>query len=67
MKKKILSISVLLGLAFLLDSCTKSVRRLYVELPGMTRVYPGHGEFTDIGTEKRENEEITVDAVTIKN
>jgi len=45
----------------------KSVRRLYDELPDSTKVYPGHGEFTDIGTEKRENEEITADAVTIRN
>jgi len=30
-------------------------------------VYPGHGEFTDIGTEKVENEEVTVNAVSIKN
>jgi len=30
-------------------------------------VYPGHGEFTDIGSEKQKNEEVTVDAITIKN
>jgi glyoxylase-like metal-dependent hydrolase (beta-lactamase superfamily II) len=40
---------------------------LYAELPDTTKVYPGHGEFTDIGTEKMENEEVTVDAMTIKN
>lgn len=49
------------------EALVKSVRRLYEELPDATKVYPGHGDFTDIGTEKRENEEITVDAVTIKN
>jgi hydroxyacylglutathione hydrolase len=49
------------------EDLVKSVRRLYDELPDSTKVYPGHGEFTDIGTEKRENEEITADAVTIRN
>jgi len=44
-----------------------SVRRLYRELPANTKVYPGHGEFTDIGSEKQYNEEVTVDAATIKN
>jgi glyoxylase-like metal-dependent hydrolase (beta-lactamase superfamily II) len=38
-----------------------SVRRLYSELPDSTEVYPGHGEPTDIGTEKYENTEITLD------
>ncbi len=49
------------------EDIAKSVQRLYAELPDTTKVYPGHGEFTDIGTEKTENEEVTVDAVTIKN
>jgi hydroxyacylglutathione hydrolase len=49
------------------EDLVKSVRRLYEELPDATKVYPGHGGFTDIGTEKTENEEITIDAVTIKN
>ena len=49
------------------ENLAKSVRRLYAELPDSTKVYPGHGEFTDIGTEKMENEDVTVDAVTIKN
>ncbi len=49
------------------ETLVKSVRRLYAELPDGTKVYPGHGEFTDIGTEKLENEEVTVDAVTIRN
>jgi glyoxylase-like metal-dependent hydrolase (beta-lactamase superfamily II) len=38
-----------------------SVRRLYSLLPDSTKVYPGHGELTDIGSEKRENTEITMD------
>jgi hydroxyacylglutathione hydrolase len=46
------------------ESLIKSVRRLYAELPDTTKVYPGHGEFTDIGTEKMENEEVTINAVT---
>lgn len=41
-----------------------SVRRLYSQLPDSTKVYPGHGEPTDIGSEKRENTEITVDMAT---
>ncbi len=49
------------------ETLAKSVRRLYAELPDATKVYPGHGEFTDIGTEKTENEEVTADAVTIRN
>jgi len=38
-----------------------SVRRLYATLPGETKVYPGHGEATDIGSEMRENQEVTMD------
>ena len=49
------------------ENIAKSVQRLYAELPDTTKVYPGHGEFTDIGTEKTENEEVRIDAVTIKN
>lgn len=49
------------------ENLAKSVQRLYAELPDMTKIYPGHGEFTDIGTEKKENEEVRLDAVTIKN
>lgn len=45
----------------------KSVRRLYSELPDTTKVYPGHGEFTDIGTEKMENEEVSIDSETVRN
>jgi glyoxylase-like metal-dependent hydrolase (beta-lactamase superfamily II) len=49
------------------ENIVKSVRRLYTELPDTTKVYPGHGEFTDIGTEKTENEEVRIDGVSIKN
>jgi glyoxylase-like metal-dependent hydrolase (beta-lactamase superfamily II) len=38
----------------------KSVRRLYELFPDDTEVYPGHGQFTDIGSEKRENERVTI-------
>jgi len=38
----------------------KSVRRLYNTLSDETIVYPGHGEFTDIGSEKRENRHIRI-------
>jgi hydroxyacylglutathione hydrolase len=39
----------------------KSVRKLYQLFPDSTIVYPGHGQFTDIGSEKKENTRITVD------
>lgn len=39
----------------------KSVRKLYSMFPDSTVVYPGHGQFTDIGSEKRENKRITRD------
>jgi len=39
----------------------KSVQNLYNILPEHTKVYPGHGQFTDIGSEKRENKRITAD------
>ena len=42
------------------DDIIKSVRKLYDSLPDATIVYPGHGQFTDIGSEKRENKKITV-------
>lgn len=35
-----------------IEAITASVSRLYDMLPEETIVYPGHGEFTDIGTEK---------------
>jgi glyoxylase-like metal-dependent hydrolase (beta-lactamase superfamily II) len=43
----------------------RSVRRLYDSLSEGTLVYPGHGEFTTIGREKRENMKITVEAVNL--
>ena len=42
----------------------KSVQRLYEILPDSTPVYPGHGQFTDIGSEKSENKRIKSDTVT---
>lgn len=44
----------------------KSVRKLYEIFPDSTIVYPGHGQFTDIGSEKSENKYITVDKVNLK-
>jgi glyoxylase-like metal-dependent hydrolase (beta-lactamase superfamily II) len=41
----------------------ESVRRLYSLLPDTTVAYPGHGQFTDIGSEKKFNKKITVDIV----
>lgn len=38
-----------------------SVRKLYKLFPDSTIVYTGHGQFTDIGSEKKENKYITVD------
>jgi glyoxylase-like metal-dependent hydrolase (beta-lactamase superfamily II) len=45
------------------EALVSSIRRLYGELPDSTRVYPGHGEPTDIGSEKAENTEITLEKV----
>lgn len=39
----------------------KSVRKLYELFPDSTIVYSGHGQFTDIGSEKKENSRITID------
>jgi hydroxyacylglutathione hydrolase len=44
----------------------KSVRKLYELFPDSTIVYPGHGQFTDIGSEKTENKYITVDNDNMK-
>jgi glyoxylase-like metal-dependent hydrolase (beta-lactamase superfamily II) len=41
------------------DDQIKSVRKLYEVFPDSTIVYPGHGKFTDIGSEKKENSRIT--------
>lgn len=40
------------------ESLVRSVRRLYSMLPDETIVYPGHGQFTTIGAEKKLNERI---------
>jgi glyoxylase-like metal-dependent hydrolase (beta-lactamase superfamily II) len=40
------------------EAITASVGRLYEVLPEETIVYPGHGDVTDIGTEKRHNQRI---------
>ncbi len=45
------------------EDIIKSVRRLYNSLPDDTKVYPGHGQFTDIGTEKKENKKVTLNTV----
>ncbi|MDP2362327.1 MAG: MBL fold metallo-hydrolase [Ignavibacteria bacterium] len=45
------------------EDIIKSVRRLYNSLPDETKVYPGHGQFTDIGTEKKENKKVTLNSV----
>jgi len=44
------------------EELTRSVRRLYSSLPDSTVVYPGHGQFTDIGSEKKENERVRQDS-----
>ena len=49
------------------DDIIRSARRLYTEFPDSTKVYPGHGEFTDIESEKRENEEVTLEAAAVQN
>jgi glyoxylase-like metal-dependent hydrolase (beta-lactamase superfamily II) len=45
------------------EELIKSVRRLYSLLPDEVIVYPGHGESTDIGSEKKENKRIRLDSV----
>ncbi|UCH63681.1 MAG: MBL fold metallo-hydrolase [Fidelibacterota bacterium] len=49
------------------EEIVKSVHRLYSSLSDKTKVYPGHGLFTDIGTEKLENEEVRVESVSLQN
>jgi glyoxylase-like metal-dependent hydrolase (beta-lactamase superfamily II) len=49
------------------EAIIKSVRRLYQVLPDKTIVYPGHGKFTDIGSEKRENKEVSMDKAAVQN
>lgn len=38
-----------------MSSIVRSIRERLFELPDDTKVYPGHGEITDIGTEKKYN------------
>jgi hydroxyacylglutathione hydrolase len=49
------------------EEMIKSVRRLYSILDDNTVVYPGHGRFTDIGSEKVYNTEVTVDSADLKD
>lgn len=48
------------------DDLIKSVRKLYILFPDETKVYPGHNQLTDIGSEKRENKKISIDKVNLK-
>ncbi|MFH1027389.1 MAG: MBL fold metallo-hydrolase [Pseudomonadota bacterium] len=43
------------------EALVTSIRRLYSLLPDETVVYPGHGQFTTIGSEKKFNEKISED------
>jgi len=43
------------------EDLIKSVRKLYKMCPDSTIVYPGHGQFTNIGSEKEGNEDISMD------
>jgi glyoxylase-like metal-dependent hydrolase (beta-lactamase superfamily II) len=49
------------------DEIVKSVRKLYTQLSEKTKVYPGHGQYTDIASEKTENEEVTISEVNLQN
>jgi glyoxylase-like metal-dependent hydrolase (beta-lactamase superfamily II) len=42
------------------DAIVKSVHRLYSSLPDDTTVYPGHGQSTDIGSEKNQNPKVSL-------
>jgi glyoxylase-like metal-dependent hydrolase (beta-lactamase superfamily II) len=42
------------------EDLKRSVRLLYKVFPDATVIYPGHGEFTDMGSEKLLNKKITV-------
>jgi glyoxylase-like metal-dependent hydrolase (beta-lactamase superfamily II) len=44
----------------------KSVRKLYEIFPDSTIIYPGHGQFIEIGSEKSQNKYITVDKDNMK-
>ncbi len=43
------------------ESFIKSVRELYKLFPDSTLVYPGHNQYTNIGSEKKENLRISAD------
>lgn len=43
-----------------------SVRRLYRMFPDSTIVFPGHGQSTDIGSEKKENKYVTEEKDSLK-
>jgi glyoxylase-like metal-dependent hydrolase (beta-lactamase superfamily II) len=49
------------------ENIIKSVRRLYAQLPDETKVCPGYGEFTIIGAEKKENDEVTLNNAALEN
>lgn len=49
------------------EDMISSIRELYTLLPDETVVYPAHGELTDIGSEKKENQEIRADTVLSLN
>jgi glyoxylase-like metal-dependent hydrolase (beta-lactamase superfamily II) len=42
-------------------SFIKSVRELYKMLPDSTVIFPGHYQYTTIGSEKKDNNDITID------
>ena len=42
------------------EDLIKSVRKLYEIFPDSTIIYPGHGQCSDIGSEKRENKNISI-------
>jgi glyoxylase-like metal-dependent hydrolase (beta-lactamase superfamily II) len=48
------------------EELVKSVRRLYAQFPDETVVYPGHNQFTDIGSEKKDNKKINLENVYMK-
>lgn len=48
------------------EDLIKSIRKLYLIFPDSTIIYPGHGQYTDIGSEKRENEDVIFDNNSIK-
>jgi glyoxylase-like metal-dependent hydrolase (beta-lactamase superfamily II) len=49
-----------------MDDLIISVRKLYDVFPDSTLIYPGHGQSSDIGSEKKENENISLENVSIK-